>query len=79
MTSWMMNFATRFSRTEKVDLIVDGGTRSPGQIIVQFFRFFKTMLKPGGIYSIEGIETNYWNTDHSELNGKTKAGKEERK
>ena len=38
------------------------------------------MLKPGGIYSIESIETNYWNTNHSELHGsKIKAGKGKKK
>ena len=60
----------------EVDIIIDDGAHTPEHSIVPFFKFFSKLLKPGGIYSIEDIETNYWNADIAELYGnKINAGK----
>eukprot|EP00943_MAST-04B_sp_MAST-4B-sp1_P004842 g4842.t1 len=60
----------------EVDIIIDDGAHTPEHSIVPFFILLKRLLKPGGIYTIEDIETNYWNTGYSTLYGnKINAGK----
>jgi|15BtaG_2_1085339.scaffolds.fasta_scaffold02767_6 hypothetical protein len=45
---------------EKVDFIIDDGSHVPHHQLITFIYFFGILLKPGGIYIIEDIETNYW-------------------
>ena len=43
-----------------LDLIIDDGAHTPEHSIATFINLFQVALKPGGLYSIEDIETNYW-------------------
>ena len=42
------------------DIIIDDGGHTPTQQLVSFDYLFSKALKPGGIYSVEDIETSYW-------------------
>ena len=44
----------------KADLIIDDGSHKPEHQLSTFVRLFEDLLKDGGIYIIEDIETNYW-------------------
>jgi hypothetical protein len=44
----------------RFDIIVDDGGHAPTQQLVSFDFLFRHALKPGGIYSIEDVETSYW-------------------
>ena len=44
----------------KVDLIIDDGSHVPHHQLVTFIYLFGVLLKPGGTFIIEDIETNYW-------------------
>ena len=46
----------------KCDLIVDDGSHQPEHQIKTFLYFFEHLLNDGGIYIIEDIECNYWNS-----------------
>ncbi len=45
---------------EKTDLIIDDGSHHPDHQVITFCHLFQNLLKPGGIYIIEDIETSYW-------------------
>ena len=45
---------------DKVDLVIDDGSHVPSHQLVTFIYLFGLLLKPGGTYIIEDIETNYW-------------------
>ena len=49
-----------------LDIIIDDGAHTPWHSITTFIKLFQMALKPGGLYSIEDIETNYW-SDGGEL------------
>ena len=42
------------------DIIIDDGGHAPTQQLVSFDYLFRHALRPGGIYSVEDIETSYW-------------------
>lgn len=44
----------------KIDLIIDDGSHIPEHQVLTFKFFFEEVLKNGGIYVIEDIETSYW-------------------
>ena len=48
--------------------ILDDGSHNPMHQIETFNFLFKNLLEPGGIYIIEDIECNYWNSE-SEIYG----------
>jgi len=48
------------SINSKVDIIIDDGSHHPEHQINTFDYLFTNLLKDGGIYVIEDIETNYW-------------------
>ena len=50
------------------DVIVDDGTRYPMHQVQTFVNFFP-LLRPGGMYVIEGIETSYWSQPGMETHG----------
>lgn len=43
-----------------LELIIDDGSHIPEHQILTFSVFFEKLLKSGGIYIIEDIETSYW-------------------
>jgi hypothetical protein len=43
-----------------LDLIIDDGSHIPEHQILSFIHLFDKLLKNGGIYIIEDIETSYW-------------------
>ncbi|CAL6330602.1 unnamed protein product [Bathycoccus prasinos] len=45
---------------QKFDVIVDDGSHVPWHQLFTLERIFGTLLKEGGIYIIEDIETSYW-------------------
>lgn len=45
---------------KRVELIVDDGSHKPEHQLDTFILLFDQLLKDGGIYIIEDIETNYW-------------------
>ena len=45
---------------KKLDLIIDDGSHVPEHQILTFNYLFENVLKEGGIYIIEDIETSYW-------------------
>ena len=44
----------------KANLIIDDGSHKPEHQLDTFVYLFEKLLKEGGIYIIEDIETNYW-------------------
>lgn len=42
------------------DIIIDDGSHLPQHMMYSFFSLWQKALKPGGIYVIEDLETNYW-------------------
>ena len=44
----------------KLDFIIDDGSHIPEHQILTFSYFFEKLLKNGGTYIIEDIETSYW-------------------
>ena len=53
LQSFAKNINTNF------DIIIDDGSHVPDHQILTFKHFW-SLLKPGGIYIIEDIETSYW-------------------
>jgi len=45
---------------DKLDIILDDGSHVPGDQIITFNYLFTRLLKEGGVYIIEDIETSYW-------------------
>lgn len=45
---------------KRADLIIDDGSHVPEHQLKTFCHLFLHLLKPGGIYTIEDIEANYW-------------------
>jgi hypothetical protein len=44
-------------------LIIDDGSHHPIHQIETFNFLFKNLLEPGGVYIIEDVECNYWNSE----------------
>lgn len=44
----------------EVDLIVDDGSHFPAHQVISFVELFSSLLKKGGVYIIEDIESSYW-------------------
>lgn len=42
------------------DVIIDDGSHIPQHVIFSFFSLWDSAVKPGGMYIIEDLETNYW-------------------
>ena len=42
------------------DVILDDGSHIPSHMIFTLFSLWETSVKPGGLYIIEDLETNYW-------------------
>jgi hypothetical protein len=57
-----LNFLREVSKKigSKVDFILDDGSHKPEHQVKSFNYFFYNLLKDGGIYIIEDIETSYW-------------------
>jgi hypothetical protein len=49
------------------DIIIDDGSHFPAHMVYSFFSLWKS-IKPGGIFIIEDLETNYWKSG-SEIYG----------
>lgn len=49
-------------KIKKCDLIIDDGSHQPEHQIKTFIHLFDNLLEDGGIYIIEDIECNYWNS-----------------
>lgn len=52
---------------ESWDVIIDDGSHVPNHQIRSFFKLFPS-VRPGGLYVVEDIETNYWKSPSSVYN-----------
>ena len=43
-----------------IDLIIDDGSHHPSHQLITFSYLFQDLLRDGGVYAIEDIETSYW-------------------
>jgi len=50
------------------DIIIDDGSHFPQHQILTFQHLF-SVLKPGGLYVVEDLETSYWNSPGASLYG----------
>jgi hypothetical protein len=55
-----LNYLINEIGNNELDLIIDDGSHIPEHQILTFNTFFDKLLKNGGIYIIEDIETSYW-------------------
>ena len=56
------HFLAQFTKKSggRFDVIIDDGGHSPSQQMISFNILFEQALKPGGLYIVEDIETNYY-------------------
>lgn len=51
------------------DIVIDDGSHVPQHQIISFFHLWKECVKPGGLFVVEDLETNYWNGKRKNLYG----------
>lgn len=61
-------FLKTFADKYQYDIIIDDGSHLPRHQIFSFQYLF-SILKPGGVYVLEDLETSYWNTPGASLYG----------
>jgi len=61
------NFLRTFS-TRRYDIIIDDGSHVPEHVIFSFMHLF-SLVKPGGMYIVEDLETSYWDSPGATLYG----------
>eukprot|EP01065_Artemidia_motanka_P037866 TRINITY_DN4676_c0_g2_i1.p1 TRINITY_DN4676_c0_g2~~TRINITY_DN4676_c0_g2_i1.p1 ORF type:complete len:681 (+),score=225.33 TRINITY_DN4676_c0_g2_i1:58-2100(+) len=55
-----MKKVTKEAGPGSLDIIIDDGGHATSHMVTTFKVMFRDLLKPGGLYTIEDIETSYW-------------------